>query len=392
MMFILLISGRLRYIQLKDRPEYFITNLNNNLILQPPGVPDFSNQEIFIKNRILYFVKENAFYTIALAKNKLVLETVKKNFQSKISFAQVKKPADIFGFRKNFGDNKFFTMDDEEENKKMGFMESLRKKTKSLDENENKKMGFLESLKKNTKSLDDLDDQNNRHNRDNSGNRGEKEKNLKSEIKIENNEIPKKIEKPVEIVKKTKEKHFIESDSSMDEMGSNWIVKEVKIKELDEKYFQLTANDTLCVTYFRGEFILSACTNSDSQLFQLNYRNPSQNINQPPNINLENHIDISSDHFFNEENMNKKPVINLLPTNQPNIIDYRINKPLEFYKNIKFDNQNLPANFKINTFPVQSFNNSKKNEHKKSDNLNNELDAIEKLKEVINDKGLMSLL
>lgn len=67
---------------------------------------------------------------------------------------------------------------------------------------------------------------------------------------------------------KKKKSHAVESDSSMDDDYS-LLFKDVTVREIDDKYFQL-ASESICVTFYGNKFIFAPCSiKNGNQLFTM---------------------------------------------------------------------------------------------------------------------------
>ncbi|KAM0678459.1 hypothetical protein BDAP_000858 [Binucleata daphniae] len=295
----------LRVVQLKDSDKYLINN-SGILSEEAATINSIENQYVVIHNRILYFYKDNKYFTLAQPSKDITVKIVESSFHTdrNIEFLENRTVVDAFSLGIDNKDNvnaqivkQSQTRHETDKNKRALPLRHPRlQNTQRLTENKYL-MEQRDSLKhKDQKNIDIVDYGLNEHTL-------ETQKRKESDYNLDADEINDQVEAkishtsdieknpqreyansnshnkhflddetlPTDEVKKKKDfAHLIESDSSMDETIDGCLFKDVIVQEIDGDYFQLVANKNICVTLYDSKFIFASCSKkNDKQQFTM---------------------------------------------------------------------------------------------------------------------------
>jgi hypothetical protein len=249
--------------QMKDENTKYVTNKQGYLFNEESNLQNIQDQYVMVHSRILYFYSSGSYLTLAMSKNDISVKVVESSFRKdkKLGAYQTKRFVNFF----NLGENA---------------QKKTREESKSVSKTSGGKPN--EFFKKDTPLPGPkgwtgpatkgsyLPPRTQRYNPLPTSFTPPppppiKEKSEQhEEVVVEKEKVQYKKAK-----KKTDDQHQIESDSSMEEDASGCSLKDVVVREIDGKYFQLVLDDKFCVTNFEGKFIFAPCGENDKQLFSM---------------------------------------------------------------------------------------------------------------------------
>ncbi|ADM11756.2 uncharacterized protein Eint_061510 [Encephalitozoon intestinalis ATCC 50506] len=297
-----------RLLRLKHKDSQYVTNNNGILKLDFPLLPSLSDQRVVVHNRVLYFLKDGIYYTLAMVHGELEIKLIVYNamgeksigFSSNPSFRPHRKKIDPFGYLSHPGrkdnPNEIEKTKDVPSSKRKPASEKLSlggerfsapKKREQIsstvpkDQEEYgighggwKERGFRQA--KQRKSLeakvaeegtkspgeisDEIGDPDNKKVYDVPS---ESQLDVEVNSTLHNIRLPRKSETP-------KRSYVVESDSKMDEHEFGYVIKNVAVSEVDNKgHFTLVGGKNSCVTYYKDSFVFMPCSRAPEQIFKL---------------------------------------------------------------------------------------------------------------------------
>lgn len=288
----------LRIVQLKNSDKYLI---NNSGVLgeETTTLDNIENQYVVIHNRILYFYKNNKYFTLAQPNKDINVKIIESNFHTdrNVEFLESRTVVDAFslGPDKKEGSGQLIKQtqirhDTEKTKHSMPLRHPRPSNVQRFSENKRIASQRIESQQKEQKNneLTDYGD-NSQHSNENRPGRGynyneendivetkvfnskdlEKSalhEHIKSDYTPYNEHILDDETLPTEEMHKKKDhSHFIESDSSMEDTIDGCLFKDVVVQEVDSNYFQLVASHNICVTSFDNKFIFASCSKKNEK-------------------------------------------------------------------------------------------------------------------------------
>lgn len=301
----LVLCDRLLRLKLKD--GLYVTNSNGRLTLEPFTPSNSPNQRVVIHKRILYFLKDGTYYTLAMVQGSLDIKLIVYNamgekdigFMENSMLGPQRRKVNPFAYL--IQDKKASGRDTKEQSEESSSTTTYRpgRKTalepKPVEERTIRQRAMERSFVRKPAVNNEVHE-------------------VRKEAKVRNRILPdvslQSRQRPVEHVNefvgrptgeetapsnlvsgsvqvqevsssirqnvreterqgRARRSYIIESDSKMEDHDFGYVLKNVRIAEIDGEHLRLMAKENTCVTYYKDDFIFTPCSSAVEQVFIL---------------------------------------------------------------------------------------------------------------------------